>query len=265
MMSDSIVVEIAGLPVGFTAVHGQMRRLLLERYRNFLSRSTTTAAEFDVDVVEDPPCGAEPELRVEADGDVWRMARGDFDATWDASTRRGRITQTLNPYSTDSVLRIVHSLLLGADAGFLLHASSLVADGRAYVFTGQSGAGKTTMAMMAPAGSMLLTDEISCIRRTADGWTAFGTPFAGELGTSGEQVSAPLAGIFRLVQGPGNRIDAMTPAQAVRTLMRNILFFTPDRDALVLDIVCALAAAVPVRTLTFAKDPEVWDLVRGRR
>lgn len=264
-MSDSIVVEIAGLPVGFTADHGQMRRLLHDRYRNFLSSSSATAATFEVDVVDEPPCGAEPELRVEAEGGRWRMARGDFDATWDASTRRGRITQTLNPYSTDSVLRIVHSLLLGADAGLLLHASSLVVDGRAFVFTGQSGAGKTTMAMMAPVESVLLTDEISCIRRTADGWTAFGTPFAGELGTSGEQVSAPIAGVYRLVQGPCNHIQTMTPAQAVRTLMRNILFFTPDRDAQVLDIACALAAAVPVRTLTFAKDPAVWDLVRGSR
>ena len=70
--------------------------------------------------------------------DRWCMARGDFDAEWDGRTRRGRIRQTLNPYSTDSVLRIVHSLLLSDERGFLLHASSILCDGRAYLFTGPS-------------------------------------------------------------------------------------------------------------------------------
>src|SRR5713226_8803249 len=91
----------------------------------------------------------------------WTLQRGDFRAEWDAGTRRGWIRQTLNPYAIDSVLRIVHTLVLAADGGFLLHASSAVRDGRAVLFTGPSGSGKTTIARLAPPDVTLLTDEIS--------------------------------------------------------------------------------------------------------
>jgi hypothetical protein len=187
----------------------------------------------------------------------------DFDAWWDAATRRGRIRQTCNPYSTDSVLRIVLSALLCRERGFLLHASSVVLDDRAFVFTGLSGAGKTTIASLAPAGAILLTDEISCLRSTPRGWLAHGTPFAGELGTSGERVSAPVAAIFRLEQGGIDRIREMSSAHAVRTLMRNILFFGRDADlrAAVLDSACGIAADIAVSTLTFRNDASVWDVV----
>ncbi len=72
--------------------------------------------------------------------------------------------QNANPYSLDSVLRIVHSLILAERGGFLLHAASAICDGRACLFSGVSGAGKTTMTRLAPPDVTLLTDEISYVR-----------------------------------------------------------------------------------------------------
>ena len=140
-------------------------------------------------------------------------------------TRSSRsIRQTLNPYSIDSVLRIVHTLLLSAEGGFLLHASSAVRNGRAFLFTGPSGAGKTTIVGLAPDDVTVLTDEISYVRRTDHGYVAFGTPFAGDRCEAGEAISAPIAALFRLAQGPDNHREPLGLAAAVRTLMRNILF-----------------------------------------
>jgi hypothetical protein len=259
----SVVVDIVGYPVRFTADHVPLLRLLQDRYRNFLTPSADPVLQFDVDVLPAPPGDADADLSVQGSGGRWRMARGDFDAEWDGRTRRGRIRQTLNPYSTDSVLRIVHSLLLCGDRGFLLHASSVVLDGRAFLFTGPSGAGKTTIARLAPAGAVLLTDEISCVRRTTDGWMAYGTPFAGELGTSGDRVSAPIAAMYRLEQGLKNHVDALSPGEAVRTLMRNILFFARDAacEASVLDTVCELTSEVPMARLIFTPGPDVWTAI----
>ncbi len=78
-----------------------------------------------------------------------------------------RVRQNANPYSLDSVLRILHSLILAERGGFLLHAASAICDGRAYLFSGVSGAGKTTMTRLAPADITLLTDEISYLRPSA--------------------------------------------------------------------------------------------------
>jgi hypothetical protein len=261
----TIVVDIAGCPVRFTTTSAPLVELLKDRYRNFLlspadSAARPVSAEFQLDVVQTSPCEGVGDLRVEARGGIWQMSRGDFAARWDPASGRGHIRQTLNPYSTDSVLRIVQSLLLSSDDGFLLHASSMIHNGRAHVFTGPSGAGKTTMTRLAPSDAVLLTDEISCLRRAADGWRAYGTPFAGELRTSGECVSAPVAALYRLEQGAENAITPLGPAEAVRTVMRNLLFFTSDVEARgrVLATVCDLRAAVPVRRLTFTPHPAVW-------
>jgi len=144
-----------------------------------------------------------------------------------------------------------------------MHASSVAWGGRAFVFTGVSGAGKTTISRLCPPDAHILTDEMSFIRATDGLYSAHGTPFSGELGRPGENLSAPLAGIFLLAKGPENRIDPFPPAQAVRALMANILYFARD-DALttrVFDNAIALAARVPVRRLTFVPDSRVWDLI----
>jgi hypothetical protein len=255
-----MIVEIAGVPARLRAVDEPLRALLLDRYRNFLTAEATPTVRLDVEVDEDEDRLTARDLEVSRQGAVWRMVRGDFEAEWDGSTGRGRVRQTRNPYSTDSVLRIIHSLLLAAEHGFLIHASSLILDGRAYLFTGPSGAGKTTMAQFAPPQAVLLSDEISCVRLTPDGWRACGTPFAGELGLSGERASAPIAAIYQLAQGPAHRIDALTPAAAVQVLLRNVLFFVRDpvREARLLDTVCQLVPAITVARLTFRRDPGAW-------
>ena len=82
-----------------------------------------------------------------------------------------------------------------------MHSASAVRNGRAFLFPAVSGAGKTTISRLAPPDVTLLTDEISYVRRVADGYHAHGTPFAGDLGRAGENISAPVAGLQLLVQG----------------------------------------------------------------
>jgi hypothetical protein len=192
------------------------------------------------------------------------MERGDFHARWDPRTGRGSVRQNANPYSLDSVLRILHSLILAERGGFLLHAASAICDGRAFLFSGVSGAGKTTMTRLAPPDITLLTDEISYLRPNADGYSAFGTPFAGELARAGENCKAPVSALFFLEQGPENRIEEVSSAEAVRQLMRNILFFAEDRGLVekLLATACDFVARVPIRRLTFYPDTRVWDEIR---
>jgi hypothetical protein len=262
-------VEIGGIPISLSARHERFADLLLQRYAGFLSPSRPEfALEFEIiDAAE----ASDEDVCVRRDGPEWQIERGDFFARWDPRTGTGWVRQNANPYSLDSVLRIVHSLILVERGGFLLHAASAICDGRAYLFSGVSGAGKTTITRLAPPNITLLTDEISYVRpenvRPApaiDAYRAFGTPFAGELAEPGENCSAPIAGVFFLEQGPENRIDEISSADAVRRLMRNILFFAGDADLAekVLAIACDFVARVPIRRLTFYPDSKVWDEVR---
>src|SRR5205085_1975329 len=163
-----------------------------------------------------PVNAPDDDVRVWRESGRWMLTRGDFRAEWDPAARRGRIRQSANPYSIDTVLRIVHSLVLAPQGGFLVHAASAIRMGKAFLFAGVSGAGKTTISRLAPPDATLLTDEISYVRRDGDGYTAYGTPFAGELAKPGENIQAPLGALYLLAQGSTNKIEPVGPAEAAR-------------------------------------------------
>ena len=256
-------VEIGGIPIALSTSDEGFLALLRQRYDGFLSSSPPEfELEFDLNSAGR---SSDDDVRVWREGDEWSMKRGDFYARWDPGTGRGWVRQNANPYSLDAVLRILHSLILAQRGGFLLHAASAICDGRAYLFSGVSGAGKTTMTRLAPPDITLLTDEISYLRPSAEGYSAFGTPFAGELARAGENCAAPVSALFFLEQGPENRVDELSSAEAVRRLMRNILFFAEDQGLVekLLATACDFVARVPIRRLTFYPDARVWDEVRN--
>ena len=256
-------VEIGGIPIALSTDDEPFLELLRQRYDGFLS-SSRPEFELEFDLTS---AGAvsDDDVRVRREGDEWLLERGDFHARWDPRTGCGSVRQNANPYSLDSVLRILHSLILAQRGGFLLHAASAICDGRSYLFSGVSGAGKTTLTRLAPADITLLTDEISYLRPSADGYLAFGTPFAGELAKAGENCKAPVSALFFLEKGPENRVDELSSAEAVRRLMRNILFFAEDQGLVekLFDTACDFVARVPSRRLTFHPDARVWDEVRN--
>src|SRR5277367_6319199 len=255
-------VEIGGIPIALVTEDDEFLDLLRQRYAGFLS-SSQPEFELKFDLTSTGPVSDE-DVGVRREGDEWILQRGDFHARWNPHTGRGHVRQNPNPYSLDSVLRILHSLILAQRGGFLLHAASAICDGRAYLFSGVSGAGKTTMTRLAPPDVTLLTDEVSYLRPSAGGYSAFGTPFAGELAKAGENCTAPVAALFFLEQGPENRVDELPPAEAVRRLMRNILFFAEDQGLVekLLATACDFVSRVPIRRLTFYPDARVWKQVR---
>jgi hypothetical protein len=259
-------VEIGGVPIALATDDERFFELLRQRYEGFLS-SSRPEFELEFDLAEGGAV-SDDDVRVRREGNNnnkdWLIERGDFRARWDPRTGRGRVRQNANPYSLDSVLRILHSLILAERGGFLLHSASAICDGRAYLFSGVSGAGKTTMTRLAPADIALLTDEISYVRPNANGYAAFGTPFAGELARAGENRTAPVSALFFLEKGLENRVDELPLAEAVRRLMRNILFFAEDHSLVekLFATACDFAATVPIRRLTFYPDARVWDMVR---
>jgi hypothetical protein len=262
----STAIGIGGVTVRVHTCDPGFVQMLEQRYEGFTGDWESSDYEFTVDLVTPAaPVSAEDGVRVWREGSRWKLERGDFLADWDPVSRTGRIRQSANPYAIDSVLRIVHTLVLArSGGGFLLHAASAARNGRAFCFTGVSGAGKTTMTRLAPPDVTLLTDEISYVRREADGYVAHGTPFAGELGKVGENVQAPLAAVYVLTQGSENRIDDIPRAEAARVLLRNVLFFSHDSDLVhgVFHSACELVERVPVRRLTFVPDARVWELVQ---
>ena len=260
---SGVTVEIGGLPIFLESHDADFRALIEQRYAGYVNPAATPAYRFEIRL-EAATQRSEEEARASRSGSVWCCERGDFRAEWDARSRRGWVRQSPNPYSIDSVLRIVHSLALAEEGGFLVHAASGVRRGRAFVFAGISGAGKTTLARLAPPDAAVLTDEISYIRRCQGGYRAYGTPFAGELGRPGANLRAPLAALYFLEKGPGGRIEPMGRLAAAGELLRHILFFAHDPALVnrVFESAVEFVSRVPAGRYTFAPDERAWELVR---
>ena len=324
-----LTIDIGGMPILVHTDSPEFAHMLEDRYGEFINAHVRRAAmELEIRLVEELGLGkdGEDDLSVRQDGGRWIMERGDFRAEWDTQSHRGWARLRPNRYAIDGVLRILHSLILAGEGGFLVHAASAVRHGRAFVFAGISGAGKTTISRLAPPDVTLLTDEISYLRETghrtrdtggvagtamrgfedrgeseespiADSkfnitnlklqipnhqsrithnqspiphpvsripaFSAFGTPFAGELARIGQKVRAPLAALFLLKQGPENRIEPLSEGQAARELLRHVLFFAHDQELveMVFHTVCDLVRRVPVRRLVFTPDARVWELI----
>ena len=165
--------------------------------------------------------------------------------------------------SIDSFVRILYSLALIDATGVVVHGASLVRDGRAYLFSGPSGAGKTTVARLSPDAT-LLSDELSIVRIVDGKAVCFGTPFRGELNLAGQDRAAPLAGVYFLRQGLRHAVEALKPERALARLLANVLFFArePDVTAKVFDIAADIVDTVPCFELSFRPDAGFWEVIR---
>jgi hypothetical protein len=260
---STLTVEIGGLPVRMHCADRGYLADLERRFSGFTSHATQALMDVTLELAEPEGVDPDDDVRVNQHHGEWSIERSDCAATFNLASRRGHIRQPASPYATDSVLRILHTLLLAERGGALMHAASALRHGRAHVFFGPSGAGKSTIMSLATADVTLLSDEISYVTRNEGNYAACGTPFTGELEHVGANATAPLAGLYRLVQGRGHRFEPMAPADAVRAVLECVLCFGADPTVVTsaFDTACDLVARVPVRTLIFERDAAVWDLI----
>ncbi|HZD49519.1 MAG TPA: hypothetical protein VE178_12325 [Silvibacterium sp.] len=261
--AQGIIIDIGGMPVVIRSDSPEFLKMLERRYSGFIGGEARPGFEIDVELVSPGRITEEDDVAVRFKHGRWIIERGDLHAEWEPRSRRGRIVQSQNPYSIDTALRIIHSLILAQEGGLLIHAASAVRNGKAFLFAGVSGAGKTTISRLAPADATLLTDEISYIRRNGHGYVAYGTPFAGELARVGENVRAPLAGLYLLEKGLDNAVEPVGASEAARLLLANVLFFANDPELVrrVFELACELVRSTPVYRLTFFPDERVWELI----
>jgi hypothetical protein len=263
-LDHETAIDIGGMPILVRTHSADFARMLENRYGNFVNPAGPRPVfELDVELVPSGIADPDQDVQVRRESSRWIMERGDFRAEWDTDRRQGWVRQTANPYSIDCVLRILHSLILAEEGGFLVHAASAIRNNRAFLFAGVSGAGKTTISRLAPSDVDVLTDEISYVRPGSRGYDAFGTPFAGELARIGANLSTHLEVVYLLVQGPENNIEPVSEPEALQAFLRSVLFFAHDQELVekVFQSACDFISRVPVYRLLFLPDAKVWELI----
>lgn len=106
----------------------------------------------------------------------------------------------------------IETLLLRRDA-MLLHSSVVLHQGRALLFSGPAGAGKSTQAALwqKHLGAQVINGDRCVIRRSPDGFLGGGSPWAGTSGIYRRE-QAPIAAIFLVCQAPENSVRRLGAA-----------------------------------------------------
>lgn len=117
-------------------------------------------------------------------------------------------------------------LIFAGRGGVMLHASAVVVDDKAYLFSAPSGTGKSTHTKqwqrLFGKRAFILNDDKPAVRRGTDGWYAYGTPFSGK---SDENVNQKvrLQGICMLERGKENQIQRIRVEESIPLLMQQTI------------------------------------------
>lgn len=134
--------------------------------------------------------------------------------------------------------------------GMLLHASAVVMDGYAYLFSAPCGTGKSTHTTLwrqvFGEQVQMLNDDKPALRLEDGRWYAYGTPWSGKTDQNAN-IRAPLGGICVLTRGQVNEIAPYNGARAAFSLLEQTARpGVPEARGRLLELLDALLAKVPV-------------------
>lgn len=124
--------------------------------------------------------------------------------------------------SFNTAINLCYQLSVFGYNTLLLHASAIEYNGRAYLFLGKSGTGKSTHSRMwlkAIDKVTLMNDDHPIIRVWDNGdIIAYGSPWSGKTRCY-KNIDAPLGGIIRIVRAMHNKAIRLSPIQSYASIM----------------------------------------------
>jgi len=147
--------------------------------------------------------------------------------------------------------------LMVRTGGIILHASYIIHDGKAILFTAPSGTGKSTQAALWERyrDAKTINGDRTVLLPSDAGVMAYGLPFAGSSGIC-ENQSAPVKAIVYLTQAPVNSVEPMKGLRAFGALWEGVNLCRWDEDDLTLasDMVLKIISEVPIYRLACTPD-----------
>jgi len=156
--------------------------------------------------------------------------------------------------------------------GIMLHASAVAVDGRAYLFSANSGVGKSTHTglwrrIFGDERVRIINDDKPALRLQNGVWYAYGTPWSGKYGLN-LNLCYPLAGICFLERGQTNQIEPYIKNDIVFQFLKQT--YRPkdaQRSDKALSLIGDLLDKIPVWQMRCNVEPEAaytaWEAMTG--
>ena len=135
--------------------------------------------------------------------------------------------------------------------GVMLHSSAVAYDGKAYLFSGPSGVGKSTHTKLWQecfgADAQVINDDKPALRYLDGRWYAYGTPWCGKDGIH-QNKKLPLGGICFLKRGQENRIRRLQGTEAVPLMymQTNFALYKEENMQYLLSAIESLVQQIPI-------------------
>lgn len=213
-----------------------------------------------VDLITDIPASESLALRCQ---DYLYHGNDPVDFTIRSDLYRTNIYSTSTPSETVAYMESAYQFYkaLVHFGGFFLHASTVVKDGKAYLFSADSGTGKSTHTRLWVStfggDTRVINDDKPALRKIDGIWYAYGTPWCGKDHININE-KAPIAGLCFLKQAPHNKIRPLEPSDTLNRILKQTIYrFDSMQD---LDVMLALLtdflSTIPVYELENLPQPE---------
>ncbi len=153
--------------------------------------------------------------------------------------------------------------LLAQGRGLMAHACGIDHHGKGYLFVGNSGRGKSTMAWLWAGHGIILNDDRIVVRYKKGRFWIFGTPWHGDY-TQVSPRGVPLDKIFFLHHSNHHSLVPVTIVPAVSMILTRSFppLWEKKGMSFALDFVARLTDAVPCFNLGFVPDISVLDFIQ---
>ncbi len=275
--------------IRFSGPHSDLEKIGLRSFGPFAAEydpDAETAAEIETGIATDHRTLKFEELtRFDLDGGQATCRFGRDDNAYVFIIGDGRLTPTIFVYDIASDrVKCNMGTTKRIDASFVrfgiwfmvniavaphlasaVHASTIVVDGEAVMFLGESGTGKSTHTRLwreNMEGAVLLNDDSPFIAVVDGRHEAFGSPWSGKTPCYKNE-HYPLRAIVRLSQAPHNVMRQLRGAHAVGALLPSLPpAFAYDKrlEGFMVDTLSAAIAAVPIYHLECRPDAEAAQL-----
>ncbi len=147
--------------------------------------------------------------------------------------------------------------------GLLIHSSCVVENGKAWIFVGHSGAGKSTVAELS-APRPILSDEATLLLFDGEGGIVIqDSPLRSENEERGEASSCPLGGIHFLIQSPDVHRVRLGKVDTLIGLMDKVFYWKHSKleTGKMIAACREVVEKVPAYNLYFQKNDAFWGQI----
>lgn len=229
MPSNELRVSVGLFSIAIVTESEQISRQLATFYQDFLTdqppiltvRTRVSKGEGDIPTV--------PRLMPELMPEKVEFDEEGYRGVIDWQTKNAHLTLNVkNPlFGIDYFVRMATALAAFHWGGLMIHAAGVERNGRAYLFLGYSGAGKTTTARNSPPGSVL-NDDLLVIYSSKGHWFAAATPFYNPTQNRPRPGKAPIARVLYLVKDQEVYLEEVPQAQALAEMVACVPVLTTE-------------------------------------